>query len=436
MSAPWSSGRWKTGPSRVLSQTMIGRRPWRAPISSAIRRSSAMSTSVLVGLAGVSIRMTDTRPLPSRASAAAARTAASSTPSAKPDRADAEVDERARQQRLGAAIERLRMQDDVAGPGEGEQRRGDRRHAGGEQHALLGALVDGEPVLDDLAVGMVEARIDEAGAGACRRLAAAGDVVEEVAPSSADLNTKVEVRNTGGLTAPSDSLRIVAVAQHQRLGMERVIADMGLGGRGATMAFLLSAVPVAQDSPRRRRPLSIGNSRRYSDRGTGGERAVPQLIAVDWGTSSLRGARLDEAGRVLEEKSAPLGILNVPNGDFAGVFASLFSDWMKPAGSVCLISGMAGSRQGWVEAPYCRLSRRARRTGQRLHWIEPGRIAIVPGLSDEQGGRARRDARRGGADLRRDAARRPRARGCSSCPARTANGPRCEAAASPAFAPS
>lgn len=109
------------------------------------------------------------------------------------------------------------------------------------------------------------------------------------------------------------------------------------------------------------------------------------LIAVDWGTSSLRGARLDEAGRVLEEKSAPLGILNVLNGDFAGVFASLFSDWMKPAGSVCLISGMAGSRQGWHEAPYVACPAGPDELRQRLHWIEPGRIALVPGLSDEQG---------------------------------------------------
>lgn len=111
---------------------------------------------------------------------------------------------------------------------------------------------------------------------------------------------------------------------------------------------------------------------------------MPHLIAVDWGTSSLRGARLDAAGGVVEEKSTPLGILNVPNGDFAGVFASLFSDWMKPAGSVCLISGMAGSRQGWVEAPYVACPAGPEELKQRLHWIEPGRIALVPGLSDEQ----------------------------------------------------
>jgi len=111
---------------------------------------------------------------------------------------------------------------------------------------------------------------------------------------------------------------------------------------------------------------------------------VPHLIAVDWGTSSLRGALLDEAGRVLEEKSAPLGILNIANGDFAGVFAAQFAGWMKPAGSLCLISGMAGSRQGWVEAPYVSCPAGPAELAKALHWIERGRIALVPGLSDTQ----------------------------------------------------
>ena len=48
-----------------------------------MRATSLISTSVLSGLEGVSIMMTETRPLPS-AVAAAARTLASSTPSAKP----------------------------------------------------------------------------------------------------------------------------------------------------------------------------------------------------------------------------------------------------------------------------------------------------------------------------------------------------------------
>lgn len=111
---------------------------------------------------------------------------------------------------------------------------------------------------------------------------------------------------------------------------------------------------------------------------------MPELIAVDWGTSSLRGARLDESGKVLEEKGAPLGILNVPNGDFAGVFAAQFSDWMKD-GTRCLISGMAGSRQGWAEAPYVACPAGPDELAKYLHWVEPDRIALVPGLSDTQG---------------------------------------------------
>lgn len=110
---------------------------------------------------------------------------------------------------------------------------------------------------------------------------------------------------------------------------------------------------------------------------------VPHLLAVDWGTSSLRGALLDESGKVLEEKSAPLGILNVPNGDFAGTFASMFSDWRERAG-LCLISGMAGSRQGWAEAPYVPCPAGLAELAKHLHWIERGRIALVPGLSDTQ----------------------------------------------------
>ena len=113
---------------------------------------------------------------------------------------------------------------------------------------------------------------------------------------------------------------------------------------------------------------------------------VSGLVAVDWGTSSLRGALLDDTGRVLEEKSAPLGILNVAGGDFADTFAAQFSDWMKLPGRVCLMSGMIGSRQGWHEAPYVSCPAGAGDLVTRLHWIERGRVAIVPGLSVEQGG--------------------------------------------------
>ena len=110
------------------------------------------------------------------------------------------------------------------------------------------------------------------------------------------------------------------------------------------------------------------------------------LIAVDWGTSSLRGARLDARGDVLEERSFERGILTVPSGGFPAVFEQSFGDWMREPGAVCLISGMAGSQQGWVQAPYCACPAGLDDVAAQLQWVVPQRIAIVPGLQCEHDG--------------------------------------------------
>ena len=105
------------------------------------------------------------------------------------------------------------------------------------------------------------------------------------------------------------------------------------------------------------------------------------VIAIDWGTSSLRGARLGASGQVLASREFPRGILTVPPGQFEAVFQELFGDWMQAPGALCLISGMAGSRQGWKEAPYCPCPAGFAELGQHLMWLQPDRIALVPGLS-------------------------------------------------------
>jgi 2-dehydro-3-deoxygalactonokinase len=113
---------------------------------------------------------------------------------------------------------------------------------------------------------------------------------------------------------------------------------------------------------------------------------MQQLLAVDWGTSSLRGALLDSQGRVLKERSFPRGIQTVASGDFATVFEACFAHWMGVAGTFCLISGMAGSQQGWLEAPYCACPAGFDEVASQLAWVKAGRIAIVPGLSCEHEG--------------------------------------------------
>lgn len=103
------------------------------------------------------------------------------------------------------------------------------------------------------------------------------------------------------------------------------------------------------------------------------------MIAIDWGTSTLRGARLDARGQVLQERQAPMGILNVPVGGFEAVFLAHFGDWWAQD-TLCLMSGMVGSQQGWQMAPYCPCPAGWDDIAAALHWIEPGRLAIVPGL--------------------------------------------------------
>ena len=76
------------------------------------------------------------------------------------------------------------------------------------------------------------------------------------------------------------------------------------------------------------------------------------MIAVDWGTSSFRAWRLDADGRVLDAREAPRGILFVKDGRFAETLRAEIGPWLAAGERRVVISGMIGSRQGWVEAPY------------------------------------------------------------------------------------
>jgi len=113
---------------------------------------------------------------------------------------------------------------------------------------------------------------------------------------------------------------------------------------------------------------------------------VNQLVAVDWGSSSLRGARMDAGGQVQEQRAFDRGILTVAPGEFPSVFAACFGDWVDTGDTFCLMSGMVGSKQGWLEAPYCSCPAGFEEVAAKLAWVDPGRLAIVPGLSCEHHG--------------------------------------------------
>ena len=106
------------------------------------------------------------------------------------------------------------------------------------------------------------------------------------------------------------------------------------------------------------------------------------MIAVDWGTSSLRAYRLDAAGAVLEQRSATAGLLAC-QGRFEPMLAQQLTGWDD---ELIVMAGMIGSRNGWHEVPYvaCPAGLKEIASGLCVVAAEslPGRrVFIAPGLS-------------------------------------------------------
>ncbi|MCW5748731.1 MAG: 2-dehydro-3-deoxygalactonokinase [Alphaproteobacteria bacterium] len=77
------------------------------------------------------------------------------------------------------------------------------------------------------------------------------------------------------------------------------------------------------------------------------------MIALDWGTTSLRGWLLGDGGTVLDRHAAASGIMAVTDGNFDAAYRTFTAGWRAAQPALpALASGMIGSRQGWVEAPY------------------------------------------------------------------------------------
>ena len=111
------------------------------------------------------------------------------------------------------------------------------------------------------------------------------------------------------------------------------------------------------------------------------------MIGIDWGTSSARAFRLARDGAVLERRETSLGILRVPPGGFAEVLQGLAGDWIAAGEDRVLLSGMVGSRQGWLEAPYlpCPAGIDALAGALVPVPFQGATVRLVPGLSAEDG---------------------------------------------------
>ena len=105
------------------------------------------------------------------------------------------------------------------------------------------------------------------------------------------------------------------------------------------------------------------------------------LIALDWGTSSLRAWLLDDDGTVRAARSEGWGIMHLPEGGYPTAYAAITEGWHDRA-RPAIACGMVGSRQGWVEAPYLPTPAGLAELAGSLVQVETGlgTLRLVPGL--------------------------------------------------------
>jgi 2-dehydro-3-deoxygalactonokinase len=111
---------------------------------------------------------------------------------------------------------------------------------------------------------------------------------------------------------------------------------------------------------------------------------MSQMIAVDWGTSSMRVYQLESDGRILRQVHSDDGLLKVRQGNFDTALAIQLARLGGVDGApVLMVSGMITSTDGWVETPYidCPASPADLAAGLRsLKHETLGKLWFVPGV--------------------------------------------------------
>lgn len=81
---------------------------------------------------------------------------------------------------------------------------------------------------------------------------------------------------------------------------------------------------------------------------------TPDWVALDWGTTNLRGWAMSDAGLVLAEATSDKGMGKLTPDAFEDALLDMAGDWIT--GPIMAIAcGMVGARQGWTEAQYAQV---------------------------------------------------------------------------------
>ncbi|MET0481928.1 MAG: 2-dehydro-3-deoxygalactonokinase [Aestuariivirgaceae bacterium] len=111
---------------------------------------------------------------------------------------------------------------------------------------------------------------------------------------------------------------------------------------------------------------------------------VPAIISVDWGLSSLRCRLVDKGGAIIASRQSDNGVRTIAHRNFPGALLAEIGGWIAAhPGTPVLLSGMIGSRLGWVEAPYVACPAGLAEIGQAVLPLDVAgleRAFIVPGV--------------------------------------------------------
>ncbi len=120
--------------------------------------------------------------------------------------------------------------------------------------------------------------------------------------------------------------------------------------------------------------------------------SYPHLLALDWGTSSLR-AYLMQHGRIVDTRQSGHGIQHLPAAGALGfeqALKAIAGDWIQSWPTLAVVaSGMVGSAQGWREAPYVRCPANIQVLAQQHVRVPSGLgpdVLIAPGVLLDQPG--------------------------------------------------
>lgn len=116
----------------------------------------------------------------------------------------------------------------------------------------------------------------------------------------------------------------------------------------------------------------------------------PRLLAVDWGTTSLRAWLVGDGGRVLSARRRAKGLLSIADipaaeraAEYEAIFLDLCDDWLRAHPALPAIAcGMVGSSEGWADAGYLTVPTKLSFGPTDLTEVHHARgvLHLVPGL--------------------------------------------------------